>query len=180
MEGRASRGLAPRKRGPPPATERADTPGGCLDAGAPRSDELGCAEALLVREAPANPPREELAMKECLKFYINGEWVAPVTPKTMDVINPATEEPIGRISLGSAADVDKAVAAARAAFETFGRTSREERIALLERVIAAYASRLDEIAETISLEMGAPMWLAKAAQAPAGLAHFMQALEVLK
>src|SRR5215470_4012702 len=119
-------------------------------------------------------------MKECLKFYINGEWVNPVTPKTMDVINPATEETIGRISLGSAADVDKAVAAARAAFETFGRTSREERIAILERIIAAYAGRLDEIAETISLEMGAPMWLAKAAQGPAGLAHFMQVLEVLK
>jgi aldehyde dehydrogenase (NAD+) len=119
-------------------------------------------------------------MKECLKFYINGEWVAPVTPKTMDVINPATEETIGRISLGSAADVDKAVSAARAAFETFGRTSREERVALLERVIAAYGARLDEIAEIISSEMGAPMWLAKAAQAPAGLAHFTQILEVLK
>jgi aldehyde dehydrogenase (NAD+) len=119
-------------------------------------------------------------MKEYLKFYINGEWVAPVKAQTMDVINPATEAVIGRISMGSAADVDKAVAAARAAFETFGRTSREERIALLERVIAAYGARLDEIAEVISLEMGAPMWLAKAAQAPAGLAHFMQALEVLK
>jgi len=119
-------------------------------------------------------------MKECLKFYINGEWVAPAVPKTLDVINPATEETIGRISLGSAADVDKAVAAARTAFETFGRTSREERIALLERVIAAYQERLDEIAEIISLEMGAPMWLAKAAQAPAGLSHFAQILDVLK
>jgi len=119
-------------------------------------------------------------MKEYLKFYINGEWVAPVTAKTMDVINPATEEPIGRISLGSGADVDKAVAAARAAFETFGHASRQERIALLERVIAAYGARLEEIAEVISLEMGAPMWLAKAAQAPAGLAHFMQVLEILK
>ena len=119
-------------------------------------------------------------MKECLKFYINGAWVAPLAPKTMDVINPATEEAIGRISLGSAADVDKAVAAARAAFETFGRTSPQARIALLERVIAAYKARLDEIAETISLEMGAPLKLAKAAQAPAGLAHFTQALELLR
>jgi aldehyde dehydrogenase (NAD+) len=119
-------------------------------------------------------------MKECLQFYINGQWVDPVQPKTMDVINPATERPIGRISLGSAADVDKAVRAAQAAFETFGRTSREERIALLERVIAAYQARIGEMAETISLEMGAPMWLAKAAQAPAALAHFTQALEVLK
>jgi aldehyde dehydrogenase (NAD+) len=119
-------------------------------------------------------------MKEYLKFYINGEWVPPVTAKTMDVINPATEEAIGRISVGSAADVDKAVAAARAAFETFGHTSREERVALLERVIAAYRARLEEIAEVISLEMGAPMWLAKAAQAPAGMAHFAQVLEVLQ
>ena len=119
-------------------------------------------------------------MKECLNFYVNGQWVAPTVPKTMDVINPATEETIGRISLGSAADVDQAVAAARAAFETFGRTSREERIALLERIIAAYKSRLEEIAEIISLEMGAPLRLAKAAQAPAGLAHFTQMLEVLK
>jgi aldehyde dehydrogenase (NAD+) len=119
-------------------------------------------------------------MKECLKFYINGEWVAPVTPKTMDVINPANEEVIGRISLGSAADVDKAVAAARKAFETFGLSTREERIALLERIIATYAGRLEEVAETISQEMGAPLWLAKAAQAPAGLAHFMHVLEVLK
>lgn len=119
-------------------------------------------------------------MRESLQFYINGQWVDPVQPKTLDVINPATEEAVGRISLGSAADVDKAVAAARAAFETYGRTSREERIALLERIIAVYQARIDEMAETISLEMGAPMWLAKAAQAPAALAHLMQALEILK
>ncbi len=119
-------------------------------------------------------------MKEALKFYINGAWVDPVVPKTLDVINPATEEPIGRISMGSAADVDKAVAAARAAFETFSHTTREERVALLERIIAVYMGRLGEIAETISSEMGAPLWLANAAQAPAGLAHFMQTLEVLK
>jgi aldehyde dehydrogenase (NAD+) len=119
-------------------------------------------------------------MKECLNFYINGKWVPPAVPKTLDVINPATEEPIGRISLGSAADVDKAVAAARAAFETFSRTTREERIALFDRIIAAYMARMPELAETISSEMGAPMWLANAAQAPAGLGHLMQTLEVLK
>jgi aldehyde dehydrogenase (NAD+) len=119
-------------------------------------------------------------MKECLDFYIDGAWVKPVQPKTMDVINPATEEPIGRISLGSAADVDKAVAAARKAFETFSQTSPAERIALLERIIAGYQARLGDLAETISLEMGAPSWLASAAQAPAGLAHLMQTLEVLK
>ncbi len=119
-------------------------------------------------------------MREHLEFYIDGEWVAPVEPKTLDVIDPSTEKPIGRISLGGAADVDRAVAAARRAFETFGVTSRAERIALLERIAAAYKARLGEIAETISLEMGAPMWLAKAAQAPSGLAHVNQALEVLR
>ncbi|MCK6554183.1 aldehyde dehydrogenase family protein [Candidatus Binatia bacterium] len=118
-------------------------------------------------------------MQECLKFYINGEWVPPVTPKTMDVSDPATEAVIGRISLGSAADVDRAVTAAAAAFESFGRTSREERLALLQRIVTAYEARLDEIARTISLEMGAPKFLANAAHAPAGLAHFKQAIEVL-
>ncbi len=119
-------------------------------------------------------------MKECLNFYIDGRWVPPLTPKTLDVIDPSTEETIGRISLGSAADVDRAVAAARRAFETFGRSTREERITLLERVMGAYQARLDDLAETISAEMGAPMWLAKAAQAPSGLAHLAQALEVLR
>ncbi|MEO8602948.1 MAG: aldehyde dehydrogenase family protein, partial [bacterium] len=119
-------------------------------------------------------------MNDALQFYIDGKWVDPVTPKTLEVINPTTEKPIARISLGSAADVDKAVAAARRAFETFSQTSREERIALLERIIGVYSAHLPEMAETISQEMGAPMWLANAAQAPSALAHFMQALEVLK
>src|SRR5688572_14932737 len=121
-----------------------------------------------------------LTVTEHLKFYIDGRWVDPVSPKTLEVVNPATEEPIARISAGSAADVDRAVAAARRAFETHGRTSREDRIALLERVIAAYKARQDEIAETISNEMGAPMSLAKAAQAPAGLGHLTHALNILK
>jgi aldehyde dehydrogenase (NAD+) len=119
-------------------------------------------------------------MKECLEFYIDGKWVPPVQAKTLDVIDPSTEKPIGKISLGSAADVDKAVAAARRAFETFGRTTREERVALLERILAAYQAHLPELAETISFEMGAPMWLANAAQAPSGMAHLAQALEILK
>jgi aldehyde dehydrogenase (NAD+) len=119
-------------------------------------------------------------MRENLDFYIDGQWVKPAVPKTLDVIAPATEEVIGRISLGSAADVDRAVAAARRAFETFSRTTREERVALLERILGVYQTKLGEIAATISLEMGAPTWLANAAQAPSGLAHLMQAIEVLK
>jgi aldehyde dehydrogenase (NAD+) len=120
------------------------------------------------------------AVTEYLDFYIDGAWVKPAVSKTMDVIDPSTEEPVARISVGSAADVDRAVAAARRAFETFGRTSREERVALLERVIAAYQAHADEIADAISREMGAPMTLAKAAQAPAGLGHLKNTLAVLR
>ncbi|MDD9963515.1 MAG: aldehyde dehydrogenase family protein [Gammaproteobacteria bacterium] len=114
------------------------------------------------------------------KFYINGEWVEPSTNATLEVINPATEEPIDTIALGGPADVDKAVAAAKAAFETFSQTSREERVALLEQIIATYSARMGEVAAVISQEMGAPMPLANAAQAPAGVGHFMTTLEVLK
>ena len=114
------------------------------------------------------------------KFYINGEWVQPSTDATLEVINPATEEPIDAIALGGPQDVDKAVAAAKAAFETYSQTSREERVALMERIIGAYSARMGDVAAVISQEMGAPMGLAKAAQAPAGLGHFMTTLEVLK
>jgi aldehyde dehydrogenase (NAD+) len=119
-------------------------------------------------------------MQDHLNFYIDGAWVPPVKPATREVINPATEKPIARISMGSAADVDKAVTAARRAFETWSRTTREERIALLQKIVAVYQSKYEEIAKTISSEMGAPIWLSKAAQAATGLAHFSQAIEVLK
>ncbi len=119
-------------------------------------------------------------LAEYLEFYVGGEWVPPVSPKTLDVVDPATEDVFARISVGGAADVDRAVAAARKAFETYGRSSREERIALLERVIAVYQGRIAEIADTISREMGAPFSLAKAAHAPSGLGHLKQALAVLK
>jgi len=114
-------------------------------------------------------------MREQLNFYIDGEWVAPASPRPHDVINPATEEPCGRISLGSAADVDKAVAAARRAFETFSQTSVAERAALLDKIIAVYQRRMPDMAEAISLEMGAPMPLALSSQAPAGLGYLIDA-----
>jgi aldehyde dehydrogenase (NAD+) len=119
-------------------------------------------------------------MTEYLQFYINGEWVDPIEPKTLDVINPATEDVVGRISLGSAADVDKAVAAAKAAFESYSRTTKEERVALLERVLGVYATHVEELAQTVSQEMGAPMWLANLAQVPSGMAHLATMIEVLK
>ncbi len=119
-------------------------------------------------------------MENQLKFYINGEWVDPSTSDTLEVINPATEQPITSIAMGGPADVDRAVAAAKAAFETYSQTTREERVALLEKIIAAYSERLGEVAEIISQEMGAPLPLANAAQAPSGLGHFMTTLELLK
>tara|TARA_B110000014_G_scaffold253961_1_gene233995 strand:- start:2225 stop:3652 length:1428 start_codon:yes stop_codon:yes gene_type:complete len=119
-------------------------------------------------------------MSNQTKFYINGEWVEPSTTDTLDVINPATEQAIGPVAMGGLADVDRAVEAAAGAFETFSQSSKEDRIALLERIIAAYMGRMDEVAAAISEEMGAPLGLAKAAQAPAGLGHFMTTLSVLK
>jgi aldehyde dehydrogenase (NAD+) len=114
------------------------------------------------------------------KFYIDGVWVDPVEPRTLDVINPATEEAVATISLGSAKDVDRAVKAARAAFPAFSRTSKADRIALLQRIIEAYKARYDDIAKAISLEMGAPAWLATKAQAATGLGHLNQMIIVLK
>lgn len=119
-------------------------------------------------------------MTDYLKFYINGKWVDPTTPKTLDVINPATEESIAKISMGSAADVDKAVAAAKAAFPSYSATSKQERIELLEAIIAAYKKRYAEIAAAITSEMGAPNKLAVNAQAAMGVAHLTTNLELLK
>lgn len=119
-------------------------------------------------------------MRECKQFYINGEWVEPTSPNNFDVLNPATEEVCATISLGNETDVDKAVAAAKAAFETFSQTSVEERIALLERIAEVYQSRIGDMAEAIRLEMGAPISLASTAQAYAGLGHIMEAAKVLK
>jgi aldehyde dehydrogenase (NAD+) len=119
-------------------------------------------------------------MRDYLKFYINGEWVDPTTPRQLAVINPATEEVCGHVSSGSAADVDKAVASARKAFETFSVTSREERIDLLERILAEYQKRFGDIAQAITEEMGAPASLAQRAQAPIGLGHISTGIAVLK
>ena len=119
-------------------------------------------------------------MLEKLQFYIDGQWVDPVEPRTLDVVNPATEEVYGRISLGSAADVDKAVAAASRAFETYSQTTREERMELLQAILAEFARRHDDVAEAIMDEMGAPWGLAKGAQALSGPQHFKAALKALE
>lgn len=92
-------------------------------------------------------------MKDCRQFYIDGKWVAPEKAHDVDVISPANEEMIATISLGSAGDVDKAVAAAKRSWETFSETTAGERLALLRRIIEVYKARQDEMAETISREM---------------------------
>src|SRR3984885_6481679 len=118
-------------------------------------------------------------MEHARQFYIGGQWVAPSTSETLDVINPATEQPITAIAMGSEQGVDAAVAAAKAAFESFSQTTKAERLELLDRVIAVYSGRLEELADVISQEMGAPLSLARAAQAVAGLAHIGTARAVL-
>jgi aldehyde dehydrogenase (NAD+) len=115
-----------------------------------------------------------------MQFYIDGAWVDPVAKKTTPVVNPATEEAMYEVALGSKADVDKAVTAARRAFESYSQTSREERVALLEKIIAAYKARMKEIGAAISDEMGAPLPFAERFQAGAGLGHIMSTLDVLK
>ena len=119
-------------------------------------------------------------MTDYLKFYIDGAWVDPVEPRTLDVINPATEQAVARISLGGAEDVDRAVKAAQRAFISFSRTSRQERINLLEAILAEYVRRQDEMALAITTEMGAPAALARNAQAYMGAAHLSTAIAVLK
>src|SRR4029078_2803470 len=119
-------------------------------------------------------------MTNRMKFYIDGAWVDPAVKKTVPVVNPATEEPMYDVAVGSKADVDKAVAAARKAFVTFSVTTREERIALLEKITEAYKVRAKDIAAAISDEMGAPIPMAERAQAGAGLGHLMSTLQVLK
>jgi acyl-CoA reductase-like NAD-dependent aldehyde dehydrogenase len=120
-------------------------------------------------------------MKSYDQFYIDGKWVDPISPNPLDVINPATEEVAATINLGSQADAEKAILAARRAFESFSQTSREERVELLEAIVGTFQKRIDEMADAITQEMGAPYeMLAKVAQAPAALGHLMTAAELLK
>jgi aldehyde dehydrogenase (NAD+) len=119
-------------------------------------------------------------MREMLQFYIDGQWVNPVVANPLDVINPATEEVCGRISIGSAKDVDKAVAAACRAQESFAQTTRQQRIDLLQAILDAFAKRKDEVAQAIMEEMGAPWLLARNAQAASGPQHIKAAIKALK
>jgi aldehyde dehydrogenase (NAD+) len=119
-------------------------------------------------------------MREMLQFYIDGQWVDPITPNTLEVINPATEEVCGHISIGSAADVDVAAAAARRAFETYSQSTREQRLDLLQAILDEYLKRFDDVAEAIMDEMGAPWEVATNAQAASGTQHIKAAIRALK
>ena len=119
-------------------------------------------------------------MHSCLKHFIDGTWTDSRGGRVHHVINPATEQPVTEITLGSAGDVDAAVGAARRAFETFSQTSVEERAQLLERIIEAYKARIPDLAKATSEEMGAPIGFAQAAQAPAGLGYFINTLKALR
>ncbi len=119
-------------------------------------------------------------MGSYLQHYIDGRWVDSEGGQRHDVVNPATEEVVSTVILGTAADVDKAVAAARRAFESFSQTSRGERVALLERIVEAYKARMPEMAQAISEEMGAPIALAQTAQCGSGLGHLMSTVLALK
>jgi hypothetical protein len=114
------------------------------------------------------------------QFYIDGQWVQPSGAKTLDVIDPSTEEAFATIALGEQADVDKAVAAARAAFPAFAATTKAERLALMRRVLDVYKTRHADIAQTLSREMGAPMDLAHKAQAAMGTGHLAKMIQTLE
>jgi len=113
-------------------------------------------------------------------FYIDGSWVSPAKANDFEVINPSNEEPFATISLGDQADTDAAVAAARTAFGAWSQTAKEERLALLEKLVEVYTARAEEMGEVISLEMGAPIAMAKAAQAGAGLGHIKSFIRAFK
>ncbi|MBF6449346.1 aldehyde dehydrogenase family protein [Nocardia elegans] len=118
-------------------------------------------------------------MREYLTFYIGGQWVEPATAQTIDVINPATEQVCGKVAAGSAEDVDRAVAAARAAFETWAATTVADRLAVLRAVAAEYQRRRDDLAAALTEEMGAPAALAGGFQVDLGAGHLDTAIAAL-
>ena len=114
------------------------------------------------------------------KFYINGEWVDPIEPNSIEVINPATEKSLGDVSVGSSVDVDKAVKAACEAFKSYSKTKVSERLELLTNIRNIYKKRFDDISSAIQSEMGAPKNLARGSQATVGLSHLKTAIRVLE
>src|SRR5258708_21913390 len=114
------------------------------------------------------------------QFYIDGAWVDPVEPRELEVSNAAKEGVAGVIWMGSGKDVGRGVTAARRAFDGYSRSSPAERLALMERILAAYKAHYDEIARAISIEMGAPITLSKGSQTGVGVGHISAMIDVLK
>lgn len=114
------------------------------------------------------------------KFYIEGQWVDPLTPNDMTVINPATEEEIAVISNGTSDDLERAISAAKAAFPGYSKTTIDDRIAMLEKMMSVYESRYDEMAQTITEELGAPIDVSMNAQAHTGVGHLQGFIDALK
>ena len=119
-------------------------------------------------------------IRDYTRIYIDGAWVQPLDGKIIDIINPATERPAGQITLCTAADVDRAVAAARKAFTSFSRSSRQERVDLLSSILGVYAKRQDDLADALTEELGAPKKFAKEVQVGVGLLHLQTAIAILK
>ena len=119
-------------------------------------------------------------MKDKLQFYINGAWVESDSSEKIEVINPANEELVGHVSAGTKNDIDKAVKAANQAFTTYQHTSKDDRIELLNSVIAEYENRYDDFVQTITEEMGAPIWLSEKAQASTGIKNLHETLDALQ
>ena len=114
------------------------------------------------------------------KLYIDGEWIAPAGTQTMPIMNPAHNSRIGTLSLGNADDVDRAVAAARRAFETYAFAPKADRLALLERVLDGTRARQNDLADAITAEMGAPISMSRAAQAESGIGHLEAFIDAFK
>lgn len=114
------------------------------------------------------------------QFYIDGRWTDPLDGTDLDVLDPSTEQPIATISLGGQRDTDAAVAAALQAFDTWGRSSKQDRLALLRRILQAYTARADEMGDTISREMGAPVDMSRTAQAGSGSSHIQTFIDTLE
>ena len=119
-------------------------------------------------------------MKDKLDFYINGQWVQSESSETIEVINPAKEKIIGHVAAGTKEDINKAVIAASNAFQTFQYSSKDDRIELLNNIIAEYENRYQDFVDTITEEMGSPIWLSSAAQAKTGIKNINETLDALK
>ena len=119
-------------------------------------------------------------MKDKLDFYINGQWVQSESSETIEVINPANENIIGHVSAGTKEDINKAVIAASDAFQTFQYSSKDDRIELLNNIVAEYENRYQDFVDTITEEMGSPIWLSSAAQAKTGIKNINETLDALK